>query len=322
MFVIEKKIIMNFFNYAQRVNEECIIRIDENEWHIRVMDPSDISLIDISMKKENFNEYHLNFDNYNDTELKIAVNVEDIYKGIKKLGDPVVINIDESKICVGDANNTVFGFLLLNTDLYRDDWKLPDIYHPLSFKMDGILLKKIIKNAKDVGDYVKIETIDSNKIEFSSSNLEDMEAKYRTVLERDRGIKEIDYKERGKAILSLGYLYPVSRAFGKKSIVETHIGINVPVKLCIEDMGIYIEYFLAPVKIEDEKKYTVPPMDFNKLKTMKRIKTIKKFIENYRGCYHYSYKIPIEILNILKYEERKFLENVGKEINGYLVIYQ
>ena len=50
MFVIVKKIIMNFFNYAQRINEECIIRINENEWHIRVMDPSHMSMIDITMK--------------------------------------------------------------------------------------------------------------------------------------------------------------------------------------------------------------------------------------------------------------------------------
>jgi len=332
-FKIEKKVIESFFNYAQRVNEECVIVITKNEWHIRVMDASHISMMDISMQKESFDEYDLDFDNYNDTELKIGVNVEEVYKIIKGTvsKDPIIINITDDRLYLSDFNKSMFEIPLI--DHSEKNTKLPEIPIYCTFKIDGTILKNIIKNAKKVSDIITIETISWDEVLFRSKG---ETTEFKAVLNKNNQnvsngkmeIEDLELKDKSWGTYNIGYLEPITKAFGRYIDVKISLCQDMPIQLeILEDDGkMSIKYILAP-RIERDsddykKPYELPVMQFFKLKEMSNIKTIKKFIQNYVEKYHYSYKIPLKILennNLLeKFEKIKS----KKVIDGYLVIYQ
>jgi len=328
-FKIQKKTIESFFNYAQKIVEECEIVITEKGWHIRQMSEDHISLIDVTLNYDSFDEYYNYKEKY---EIRIGVNVEDVYKTLrgKELSDPIIINIDESKFYLSDTEKTLFEIPLI--EILEKNIKFPELNVTTSFKIRGTALKKIIKNAMKVKvdgiSHLDIKTIDRDKIEFKCVG---ETTEFKTILDQkenyggDLDINEIIFWEESWGSYRLSYLDPITKAFSNNAEIKIIIGQDVPIMLeILEDNGkMSIKYILAP-KVERDnykKPYVLPAMIFDNLKVMSNVNTIKKFIQNYIGNYHYSYKIPLSVIN--EFDLIKEFENIKhEESDGYLVIYQ
>ncbi|MCD6127951.1 MAG: proliferating cell nuclear antigen (pcna) [Methanomicrobia archaeon] len=237
---LEARLWRDIVNTVSSIIEEAPFDVKEQGMYMRAMDPSHISMLDIEIPKEMFEEYSI------DKEMFLGVNMDEMKKIIyrAKPTDVLIINAEESRIYltfVGDSKRK-FGLPLI--DVLEKRTKLPEIPFTATIKLSSEIFQDGIKDASVVADHITFEARKDAFYIRAQGDTSDIE----TVNEKDSLI-EYDLKEEARATFNLSYLSDISKSiYGEMTI---KLGTDVPLMLEFEIDKAKVKFILAP-RVERE----------------------------------------------------------------------
>jgi proliferating cell nuclear antigen len=121
----------------------------------------------------------------------------------------------------------------------------PKVSLPVSFSLDGSILKKILSDASIVTEEeVQISTTDDNGIEFSA---EESGKSYKAKLRQDKPLKSVTIEAESRSFYKIEVLKTAFKALAFSEDVTVSFGTNVPLRgEATTESGGYLRFWIAP----------------------------------------------------------------------------
>jgi proliferating cell nuclear antigen len=251
------RILRGIVEALSSIIDETEFIITTKELSIRAMDPSRICLLQLSMIKEDFDEYECNED------IKIGLNLEDLDKILKRSSatDSVELTYEPKaqkikiKMKQRDTTKTrTFSLALL--DIEMEDIPMENllkIEYDADWSMDPAFFVEAIKDAEIYSEILNIIADEEKGLIFSSiGQIGEME--YELALDE---ILEAEIKGTNKGAYSLQFLKSILKIENITEKLTVSLKDDHPLKLIFNILeGGTLSYFLAPrveeVEFEEE----------------------------------------------------------------------
>jgi len=223
---------------ASSISDEVPIKVSMDSLIFRTLDLSEVSMIDISMPQQSFEEYNVKIEN------TYVIKVEDALKFLKYSGkNPVVLTFYKSKLFAEIRSSPPRRFSLPVFQSERKDLPLPKVNYKISFKTDLKVLKEIVEVGKGRSDRVEFEAKDG-KIKIATRS---EELAYEIELSSEDGtLKEQSIEENSIAKYDIGRLRQFLSSFQPIDDITISFGKDLPLKIGGEIWeDVPLVYFLA-----------------------------------------------------------------------------
>ena len=220
--------------------DECKIRLEEDEFAIRAVDPANVGMVDLALEAAAFESYEADGG-------VIGVNLnrlEDI-AGMANSDDLVQLELDEEtrKLHI-QIDGLSYTLALIDPDSIREEPDIPDLDLPAEIVLEGAQIGRGITAADMVSDHIRLRVDEDAEAFFieAEGDTDDVDLR----LERD----DLIDLQAGPAdsLFSLDYLKDMNKAIPSDAEVRVELGEEFPVKLHYEfgeGMG-QVTYMLAP----------------------------------------------------------------------------
>ncbi|MBA7504112.1 hypothetical protein ES706_02737 [subsurface metagenome] len=251
------KILRGIIEALASIIDETEFIITTKELSIRAMDPSRICLLQLSMTKQDFDEYEC------DKDTKIGLNLEDLDKILKRssAGDSVELifepDTQKLKIKMKQRDSTkVRTFSLALLDIEMEDIPMENLLkleYNADWSMDPGFFVEAIKDAEIYSEILTIKAEEDRGLLFSSvGQIGEME--YELALD---DLLEKNIKAISKGSYSLQFLKSILKIENITEKLTISLKDDHPLKLIFNILeGGTISYFLAPrveeVEFEEE----------------------------------------------------------------------
>ena len=237
---LEARLWRDIVNTVSSIIEEAPFEVKEQGIYMRAMDPSHISMLDIEIPKEMFDEFSI------DKEISLGIDMDEMRKIMyrAKPSDILVMNAEESKIHMTFIGESKRKFGLPIIDVLEKRSKLPEIPFTATVKLNSDIFQDGIKDAAVVADHITFEARKDSFLIRAQGDTSDIE----TVNEKDSMI-EYDVKEIAKATFNLSYLSDISKSIYGTMVIK--LGSDVPLMLEFDIDKAKVKFILAP-RIERE----------------------------------------------------------------------
>ncbi|ERG98763.1 MAG: PCNA-like DNA polymerase sliding clamp subunit protein [Haloquadratum sp. J07HQX50] len=220
--------------------DECKIRLNEDEFAIRAVDPANVGMVDLSLAADAF-------ESYNADGGVIGVNLAKLedFIGMANGNQLIELELDEQtrklNIRMDGLSSTL---ALIDPDSIRQEPDIPDLDLPAEIVLEGAQLDRGIKAADMVSDHVRLRV--NNQTEAYHIEAEgdtddvDFELSADDLIRLTAGTAD--------SLFSLDYLKDMDKAIPKDAEVTIELGDEFPVKIhyqVAEGNG-QITYMLAP----------------------------------------------------------------------------
>jgi len=225
--------------------DECKIRLNEEEFAIRAVDPANVGMVDLSLAAAAFESYEADGG-------VIGVNLgrlEDI-AGMANSGDLIHLELDEEtrKLHI-QIDGLSYTLALIDPDSIRQEPDIPDLDLPAEIVLEGSQLGRGIKAADMVSDHIALR-VDPDEEAFyieAEGDTDDVDLKLDSddLIDLTPGAAD--------SLFSLDYLKDMNKAIPNATEVTAELGEEFPVKLhyeFAEGLG-QVTYMLAP-RIQSE----------------------------------------------------------------------
>jgi len=237
---LEARLWRDIVNTVSSIIEEAPFEVKEKGIYMRAMDPSHISMLDIEIPKEMFDEFSI------DKEISLGIDMDEMRKIMyrAKPSDILVMKAEESKIHMTFIGESKRKFGLPIIDVLEKRSKLPEIPFTATVKLNSDIFQDGIKDASVVADHITFEARKDSFLIKAQGDTSDIE----TVNEKDSMI-EYDVKEDAKATFNLSYLSDISKSIYGTMMIK--LGSDVPLMLEFDIDKAKAKFILAP-RIERE----------------------------------------------------------------------
>ena len=225
--------------------DECKIRLNEEEFAIRAVDPANVGMVDLSLAAAAFESYEADGG-------VIGVNLgrlEDI-AGMANSGDLIHLELDEEtrKLHI-QIDGLSYTLALIDPDSIRQEPDIPDLDLPAEIVLEGSQLNRGITAADMVSDHIALR-VDPDEEAFyieAEGDTDDVDLKLDSddLIDLTPGAAD--------SLFSLDYLKDMNKAIPNATEVTAELGEEFPVKLhyeFAEGLG-QVTYMLAP-RIQSE----------------------------------------------------------------------
>ena len=225
--------------------DECKIRLNEEEFAIRAVDPANVGMVDLSLAAAAFESYEADGG-------VIGVNLgrlEDI-AGMANSGDLIHLELDEEtrKLHI-QIDGLSYTLALIDPDSIRQEPDIPDLDLPAEIVLEGSQLGRGITAADMVSDHIALR-VDPDAEAFyieAEGDTDDVDLKLDSddLIDLTAGAAD--------SLFSLDYLKDMNKAIPNSTEVTAELGEEFPVKLhyeFAEGLG-QVTYMLAP-RIQSE----------------------------------------------------------------------
>ncbi|MFC7043407.1 DNA polymerase sliding clamp [Halonotius aquaticus] len=225
--------------------DECKIRLNEEEFAIRAVDPANVGMVDLSLAAAAFESYEADGG-------VIGVNLgrlEDI-AGMANSGDLIHLELNEEtrKLHI-QIDGLSYTLALIDPDSIRQEPDIPDLDLSAEIVLEGSQLSRGITAADMVSDHIALR-VDPDEEAFyieAEGDTDDVDLKLDSddLIDLTAGAAD--------SLFSLDYLKDMNKAIPKAAEVTTELGEEFPVKLhyeFAEGLG-QVTYMLAP-RIQSE----------------------------------------------------------------------
>mgnify|MGYP006285725349 FL=1 len=225
--------------------DECKIRLEEEEFAIRAVDPANVGMVDLSLAAAAFESYEADGG-------VIGVNLgrlEDI-AGMANSGDLIHLELDEEtrKLHI-QIDGLSYTLALIDPDSIRQEPDIPDLDLPAEIVLEGSQLGRGITAADMVSDHIALR-VDPDEEAFyieAEGDTDDVDLKLDSddLIDLTPGAAD--------SLFSLDYLKDMNKAIPNATEVTAELGEEFPVKLhyeFAEGLG-QVTYMLAP-RIQSE----------------------------------------------------------------------
>jgi proliferating cell nuclear antigen len=220
--------------------DECKIRLNEEEFSIRAVDPANVGMVDLTLEAAAFESYDADGG-------VIGVNLarlEDI-AGMANSGDLIRLELDEEtrKLHI-EIDGLSYTLALIDPDSIRQEPDIPDLDLASEIVVEGAQLDRGIKAADMVSDHIRLRVDEADEAFFieAEGDTDDVNLK----LDRE----DLIALSAGPAdsLFSLDYLKDMNKAIPSDAEVTVELGEEFPVKLhygFAEGLG-NVTFMLAP----------------------------------------------------------------------------
>lgn len=223
--------------------DEARFRISPEGLSVKAVDPANVAMVSFELSKDAF-------DSFEATEGELGIDLTK-FNGVMEMADKndaVEIDLDEAshKIIV-QMRGLAYTMSLLDPSSIKKEPKVPSIDLPAHVVVKGEDIKRAVKAAEKVSDYMSIGV--NGDVFFMEA--EGDTDKVLVELSRDQ---LIDLQPANvKSLFSLDYLSDMSKILGKSGEVAIDIGKDFPLKIKIKIAEGYgeVSYMLAP-RVESE----------------------------------------------------------------------
>lgn len=236
-FTTNKNDMIQIFKSLDNIVLDATLTLNNEGLMCRTMDPSHVSLIDISMDKVDFEKFNI------DNEQQITINVKEFLKILKELdNNSIDVNIKKDTI---ELNQNGFNYKINKIEsVDYTDPPLPKIPYNAEIQLNGISnneVKKIFKKIAAISDYVTFEA-DDDKIVFSGSG---NNGKSEIELNKTKAL--IFLNENSAATYSLEYINPFLKSVTKDTKVKFQFSDTKPLRI-ETSLGVQsrIHFYIAP----------------------------------------------------------------------------
>ena len=225
--------------------DECKIRLNEEEFAIRAVDPANVGMVDLSLAAAAFESYEADGG-------VIGVNLgrlEDI-AGMANSGDLIHLELDEEtrKLHI-QIDGLSYTLALIDPDSIRQEPDIPDLDLSAEIILEGSQLSRGITAADMVSDHIALR-VDADDEAFyieaeGDTDDVDLELDSEDLIDLTAGAAD--------SLFSLDYLKDMNKAIPNATEVTAELGEEFPVKLhyeFAEGLG-QVTYMLAP-RIQSE----------------------------------------------------------------------
>ena len=237
-FTTDKNILLQIVKSANCMRDEATFTINEEGLTFREMDPSHVSLVDISIPNACFEKWSCI------EEKKFALNLDEFRKLVSSLDTKgsVKIIIQDEKILVSQNGFTAS---VKTIEASISDVPLPKIPYNSTLlfaenePINALEFIRTLRKIDSISDYVTINC-DSNKVVFSGKgDLGESQKTFEECIYNNREDSETTY--------SLEYLMPFLRTLNKDSLIELGFSTSKPMRIQtrVNNMG-RIDMYLAP----------------------------------------------------------------------------
>ena len=225
--------------------DECKIRLNDDEFAIRAVDPANVGMVDLSLAAAAFESYEADGG-------VIGVNLgrlEDI-AGMANSGDLIHLELDEEtrKLHI-QIDGLSYTLALIDPDSIRQEPDIPDLDLSAEIILEGSQLSRGITAADMVSDHIALR-VDADDEAFyieaeGDTDDVDLELDSEDLIDLTAGAAD--------SLFSLDYLKDMNKAIPNATEVTAELGEEFPVKLhyeFAEGLG-QVTYMLAP-RIQSE----------------------------------------------------------------------
>ena len=225
--------------------DECKIRLNEEEFAIRAVDPANVGMVDLSLAAAAFESYEADGG-------VIGVNLgrlEDI-ASMANSGDLIHLELNEEtrKLHI-QIDGLSYTLALIDPDSIRQEPDIPDLDLPAEIVLEGSQLSRGIKAADMVSDHIALRVDESAEAFYIEAEGDtddvDLELDSDDLIDLTAGAAD--------SLFSLDYLKDMNKAIPNATEVTAELGEEFPVKLhyeFAEGLG-QVTYMLAP-RIQSE----------------------------------------------------------------------
>jgi proliferating cell nuclear antigen len=220
--------------------DECKIRLGEEEFSIRAVDPANVGMVDLTLSASAFESYEADGGT-------IGVNLsrlEDIV-GMADAGQLVDLELDEEtrKLTIR-LDGLKYTLALIDPDSIREEPDIPDLDLPARVVLEGRDVNRAVKAADMVSDHIAlgVDTAEEQFYVEAEGDTDDVNFK----LDREDLI-DLTPGE-AHSLFSLDYLKEMNKAVPTDGEVTVDLGEEFPVKLHFEiaEGEGNVTYMLAP----------------------------------------------------------------------------
>ena len=240
------KMMKGIIETLSAIIDETTIKVSPEEFRIEAMDPSRICLLQLTIKKENFDEYKC------DKESLVPLNLSDFDKILKRLSANESLELEgdekDNKIKIkmqkeGTKRPRSFSLALLDIDQENVPFEnLFKIEYPTRIEMKTNVLNEAIKDAEIYSEILWINAKNDGLKLSASGQIGEMEYQ----IDKDDLIAyKTEKEENGQ--YSLTFLKGIMRLSSITENFNISLKSDHPVKLVFKlENGAELDYFLAP----------------------------------------------------------------------------
>ncbi|MFX0132007.1 MAG: proliferating cell nuclear antigen (pcna) [Candidatus Hodarchaeota archaeon] len=257
-FTIKKetsKILKGIIETLASIIDEAKFQITPSEFIVEAMDPSRICLLNLTIKKGDFDEYQCA------EEVHIGLNLDDLDKILKRsnANDSIELSFEayEQKIKVkmkrqGSTRTRTFSLALLDVDIEEIPMEnLLKIEYKTNWKMDTEFFVEAIKDAEIYSEILNLKAIENEGLNFSSSG-QIGEMNYELDID---DLIESDIKDSASGAYSLTFLKSILKISTITEKLSIFLKSDHPLKMIFDLLeGGKLFYFLAP-RVDSEAEY-------------------------------------------------------------------
>ena len=238
--IVSADTLKNALDSVSVLVDECKIRLNEEEFAIRAVDPANVGMVDLSLAAAAFESYEADGG-------VIGVNLgrlEDI-AGMANSGDLIHLELDEEtrKLHI-QIDGLSYTLALIDPDSIRQEPDIPDLDLSAEIILEGSQLSRGITAADMVSDHIALRVDPDDEAFYieAEGDTDDVDLKLDSddLIDLTAGTAD--------SLFSLDYLKDMNKAIPKAAEVTTELGEEFPVKLHYEfgeGLG-QVTYMLAP----------------------------------------------------------------------------
>jgi len=243
MFRVDASILRDCVDAVLAVVDEARLKIGEEAWKVRAVDPANVALVDLELKREAFGEY--NAESEREGEKVVGVPFDKLREVLRFAVGDVSINIDNDKIGL-QSSAYAYTLTLLDPSSLRGEPKIPELEFSTRVVVDADDFKKVLKAAEKISDQIAIGVQNESFFVEAEGDMETM----RYSLHKDE-VMHLSGSD-CRSLFSLEYLAAMAKGISSETLT-LFIGTDYPLKMefeIAEGFGKVI-YLLAP-RIEAE----------------------------------------------------------------------
>lgn len=244
------EIFVELFQYLKLFTSVISISLEKERFYIQGMDSCQISIFEISLTKDWFDEYEMEIDKIISMNVQIFAKILHIHKSPQN----IVMNFNEDAVDIsllsekGDFNKE---FTMPLIEYNSERLTIPNQDYDLDINLESKKFKGFIDELASFGDCLNIKLEDENIISLSTTSEEGGSMKLSI------NIDELDEcsateGENINCSFSIKYIQMMSQYQRISKNVELNFSNNIPMqcKYILENEENYIRFYMAP-KIED-----------------------------------------------------------------------
>jgi proliferating cell nuclear antigen len=229
-----------FLSVPHTIVEEGKLRFDADGLRMRVVDPANVGMVDVTVDESQFEEFTA-------TDGVIGVSISRLSEVISMAdsGMLVEVELDEEirKLNVEIGGVLSYTIALIDPDSVRTEPDIPALDLPAEIEAPSSEIDRGLRGADMVSDHVELSAdVDEKSFHISADGDTDS---VDTTLNGET-LTEVDVSESCTSTFSLDYLTDMSRAIPGDALISFEIGGEMPVRFEFETSNISAKAMIAP----------------------------------------------------------------------------